>query len=200
MQHFSLICDSLHYTGFSSHTICNYFSIFRVLVADSLEFSDLKIGGEGVIVELDESKFGKRKFHRGHYVEGTWIFIFGGVERTEERRVFLVPVPDRRADTLISIISERVLPGSIIFTDMWRAYNCIEERLQMLHYTVNHSVEFVDSSTGVHTNTIEGREIPIRNRTKETIDEHLLEYAWRRKFSNDLWDGFIKALREIEFL
>jgi hypothetical protein len=32
------------------------------------------------IVEVDESKFGKRKYHRGHRVEGVWVI--GGVERT----------------------------------------------------------------------------------------------------------------------
>ena len=29
-----------------------------------------KVGGEDVIVETDESKFGKRKYNKGHRVEG----------------------------------------------------------------------------------------------------------------------------------
>ena len=36
-------------------------------------------GGEGEVVKIDESKFGKRKYHRGHYVKGQWVF--GGTER-----------------------------------------------------------------------------------------------------------------------
>ncbi|KAF9760837.1 hypothetical protein NGRA_2994 [Nosema granulosis] len=32
-----------------------------------------KIGGNNRIVEIDESKFGKRKHHRGHKVEGVWV-------------------------------------------------------------------------------------------------------------------------------
>lgn len=43
-------------------------------------------------VEIDESKFGKRKYHRGHAVDGTWVF--GGYERGSGR-VFMVPVEDR---------------------------------------------------------------------------------------------------------
>lgn len=84
-----------------------------------------KIGGPGVIVEIDESKFGKRKYNRGHLVEGQWVL--GGVERTEERRLFLVSVERRDADTLLSVIQEKVAPGSIIYSDCWAAYGGIPE-------------------------------------------------------------------------
>ena len=32
------------------------------------------IGSPGVEVEIDESKFGRRKYHHGRYVEGHWLF------------------------------------------------------------------------------------------------------------------------------
>ena len=34
-----------------------------------------KIGGKDVVVEIDESKFGKRKYIVGHRV--TWGWVFG---------------------------------------------------------------------------------------------------------------------------
>ena len=37
-----------------------------------------KIGGPGRIVEVDEAKFGKRKYQRGRIVQGSWVL--GGVE------------------------------------------------------------------------------------------------------------------------
>jgi len=69
-------------TGFYEH--------FRQLVSSSLEVEDTMIGGEGIEVEIDETKLGKRKYHRGHQVEGVWILA--GVERTPKRRAFLVHV------------------------------------------------------------------------------------------------------------
>lgn len=51
-----------------------------------------KLGGIGKVVEIDESKFGKRKYHRGHYVEGQWVF--GGYE-IESGRIFMVAIENR---------------------------------------------------------------------------------------------------------
>ena len=45
-----------------------------------------QIGGNGTIVEIDESKFGKRKYNRGHAVDGVWVL--GMVERIEKDELF----------------------------------------------------------------------------------------------------------------
>ena len=44
----------------------------------TLEKSNEVLGEGGKTVQIDESKIGKRKYHRGHVVEGQWVF--GGVE------------------------------------------------------------------------------------------------------------------------
>jgi transposase-like protein len=87
------------------------------------------IGGQGVVVEVDESKFGKRKYHRGHHVEGVWVI--GGVERTNERLIFAEVVDRRDAQTLIDVISRHVAEGSIVYTDMWRGYAQLEDLLNI---------------------------------------------------------------------
>ncbi|KRH92904.1 hypothetical protein M153_2153000374 [Pseudoloma neurophilia] len=52
------------------------------------KYSKIKmIGGENIIVEIDESKFGKRKYNRIHRVEGQWVL--GLIERTSKRKQFL---------------------------------------------------------------------------------------------------------------
>ena len=54
------------------------------------------IGGEGKLVQIDESKFGKRKYHRGHHVEGQWVF--GGIQ-SDSRKCFLITVEKRDEQT-----------------------------------------------------------------------------------------------------
>jgi hypothetical protein len=50
----------------------------RVTMPEFFEGSSEKIGGPCKTVEIDESKIGRRKYNRGHPVEGQWVF--GGVE------------------------------------------------------------------------------------------------------------------------
>jgi transposase-like protein len=116
-----------------------------------LEGSSVKIGGPNKTVEIGVSKFGRRKYHRGHPVKGQWVF--GGVERGSDE-TFLVPVPDRTADTLMTIIRDRIEPGTTV-SDSWPAYRNLDAQ-GYTHRTVNHSIQFVNPHTGAHTNTIEG--------------------------------------------
>ena len=191
----------VEFTGHSSRTITSYVKNLRELTSCLSENVSQKIGGPGIVVEIDESKFGKRKYNRGHRVEGVWVV--GGVELTPERRVFLLPVEDRSRETLHSIIEEYVEPGSVIHTDLWRGYQGINETIEVEHRTVNHSEHFKDPESGVHTNTIEGtwngikHNIKPRNRNAEQIDDHLLEFIWRRINEKDRWQGLLKQLKEV---
>lgn len=70
-------------TGFSPNTVTSFYNHFRMLVASMLYYNDSVIGGSGLIVEVDETKLGKREYNRGHRVDGDWVVV--GVERTPER-------------------------------------------------------------------------------------------------------------------
>ena len=133
------------------HTACDWFRFCREVVLDFIENKSEMTGGESKVVEIDESKFGKMKYHRGHYMKGQWVF--GGAERGTGR-TFLVAVHDRSAETLIGLIKQWILPGTTIISDCWAAYNSLREE-GYTHFTVNHSITFVDQTTGAHTNTIE---------------------------------------------
>ena len=94
-----------------------------------------KISGPNKTVEMDESKLVRRKYHKGHPVKGQWVF--GCVER-DSGKTFLVPVPDRTADTLIAIIDEWIVPGTMVISDCWGAYRDLDAE-GYTHRTDNHS-------------------------------------------------------------
>jgi transposase-like protein len=73
-----------------------------------------KIGGPSKTVKIDESKFGRRKYHRGHPIKGQWVF--GGVER-ESCKTFLVPVPDTTADTSMAVITAWIEPDTTVISN-----------------------------------------------------------------------------------
>jgi len=50
-----------------------------------LEQQSQILGGSGVVVEIDEAKVGHRKYNRGRWVDGCWVF--GGFERGSGRRL-----------------------------------------------------------------------------------------------------------------
>jgi len=190
-------------TKHSKQTVTDFMVYFKELVGDAMDMVDMVIGGEGIEVQIDETKMGRRKYNRGHRVEGVWVL--GGVEKTAERKVFAVPVSDRSERTLIPIIRKHVAKGSIIVTDCWKAYSSLGIGSYYGHQTVNHSKTFKDPVTGAETNTIEGNwaaikyGIPKRNRTEKLVEPYLWEFMWRRKNNAALWDAFIYALSDVNY-
>lgn len=87
----------------SDHTVVDWKNFSREVCLSILKLDNEKIGGPGRTVEIDESKFGKRKYHRGKRVDGVWVF--GGIER-ETKKCFFEVVEDRSANTLIPIIKK----------------------------------------------------------------------------------------------
>ena len=78
----------------STETTCDYKSYCREICINIVpDESDQMIGGPGKVVEIDESKLGQRKNHKGGNIEGQWVF--GGICR-EVRKCFLVTVLERR--------------------------------------------------------------------------------------------------------
>jgi transposase-like protein len=158
--------SAAHELGRSCQTVNAWYQEFQDLCLDEVMEQRQQIGGVGKIVEIDESKFvtlrsltfrfGKRKYNKGRRVDGTWVF--GGVERSDDHsapvKAFFYPVARRDKDTLLACIKENILPGTTIYSDCWKSYDCLSDN-GYTHLTVNHSVNFVDPTTGAHTNTIE---------------------------------------------
>ena len=118
-DHLSII----HYTKpitFGQNTVADWNFFCREVTFDGMIVKKCLLGGVGRTVEIYESKFGKRKYHRGQRVEGQWVF--GGYER-ETGSCFLIPVEDRSSSTLLDIIKEWIKPGTTIISDCWKVTN-----------------------------------------------------------------------------
>lgn len=76
----------------SSKIYCDWATFTReVLEYWALKNSAPMIGGRNKIVEIDEAKFGRRKYHKGRIIDGQWLL--GGFER-ESKTFFIEAVPD----------------------------------------------------------------------------------------------------------
>ena len=137
--------DGTHLLATSIETVSDYKNYCRELCYQVVcDESVPQIGGVGRVVEIDESKFGKRKSHKGHHIEGQWVF--GGICHTD-KSFFLQPVPSKDKETLVPLIKECIAPGKTIISDCWKSYDCLSEE-DFEHLTVNHSQNFVDTQTG----------------------------------------------------
>ena len=87
----------------------------------SLSKNNHKLGGKGIIVEVDESKFFKRKYNRGRYTKKDWVV--GMVEREKgdgkSTKMKFVTVPKRNEGTLIPIIEKNVEEVIFIIYDYY---------------------------------------------------------------------------------
>jgi transposase-like protein len=167
------------------HTIVDWFSFIREVYAEEVSATSERLGGPGKVVEIDEAKFGTRKYNRGRRVKGNWVL--GGVERGTNK-TFLIPVKDRKEQTLARLIKRWVVPGTTIITDCWKAYNRLNS-YRYNHLTVNHSETYVDTVTGAHTNTVERAWRDVRSgvpkygvRSKHFAG-YLAEYLFKRRYT-----------------
>lgn len=189
--------------GCSDKTVTAYVRYFQQLVANDLTEASCVIGGAGIVVEIDETKLGKRKYHRGHRVDGVWVIV--GVERTPERKVFCVAVENRSEETIRRVFEDYVAAGSIVHTDCWKGYSFLNRSDEYTHETVNHSVAFKNTQTGVHTNTVEGtnfalkRSVPIRCRTAKSAPGFLQLFMWKRQHEGDLWNALMQAMKNVKY-
>lgn len=183
-----------------AETVVDWYNLCREVCSEVIGSENVKVGGPGKVVEIDESKFGKRKYHKGRRKDGVWVF--GGIER-DSKNCFLTTVEDRSADTLIPIIKGNVLPSTTIISDCWKSYSRLSEE-GYTHQTVNHSKEFVNKETGAHTNTIESTwravktSLPKHGTVKSLYDTYFVEYIFRKRYLNDAEDQFLAFLDNVK--
>jgi len=146
----------------SWHNMVNYNNFFRVECQTWLNTQQVDLGGfdrngQPMYVEVDETYYFHRKYHRGRRRRGCWVVNI--IERATGR-CWLEIVARRDAATLERIITAHVLPSSIIVvTDAWGGYNNVATINNGMydHQVVIHAQNFVNAvHNDVHIQTIEG--------------------------------------------
>ncbi|KAF1746302.1 hypothetical protein GCK72_022755 [Caenorhabditis remanei] len=180
----------------SPQTVCDWRNFLRELCSE-IESTYPKIGGNGHIVEIDETNVHTRKYGRGKEKSDDWIL--GGVDR-ESGKVFVCQVPNRTALTLVPLLQANIDRDSIVYSDKWASYSQLKKYFTS-HFTVKHKTQFVNlvGTRLVCTNGIEGLWSRLKkpfkqgNGTSEAlIGSYLSEFVVRENEK----DGFFKAIIE----
>lgn len=146
-----------------------------------------------------KSLFVRRKSNAGRVLPQQWIF--GGVCR-ESGECFLVQAPNREASTLMKCIQENVEDRSNIYTDCWCAYKSEDlEKAGYSHATVDHKYNFIDPTTGTHTQNIERmwglakwRNKRQRGTARHHLQSYLTEFMWRKTLGlHSPFDAILKS-------
>ena len=183
--------------GLNRRTIDRYFNIFREKI---LQFS-VSTKQESGEFELDESYFGAHRVRgkRGRGAAGKTP-VFGILKRNG--KVFVSVVRNCSREELLPIIEGKILEGSTIHTDGWRAYDGLILN-GYDHYRIHHSKnEFARGKC--HVNGIESfwsfskrRLSKFNGIAAHKFTLHLKECEFRWNFKNkNLFDILLKILKD----
>jgi len=184
--------NTVKLSGVSKRSMVKIYKSLREVCGRYFYHNPIRLGGPGRVCQLDESQFThKVKHHRGRAPQNV-IWVFGIVDISMTPGIgFMRVVENRSADTLLPIIQEVIRAGTTIHSDQWRGYINLQRDLGFAHQTVNHSLYFVDPSTGVHTQNIESywnkHKIAVRSMKgicSETLSAYLDECMWRDRFNS----------------
>lgn len=124
-----------------------YHKLREIIAYNLAEESEEYFFGE---IELDESYFGgTRKGKRGRGAGGK-VAVFGILKRGG--KVYTKVIEDASSKTLMPLISKKIVPDSVVYTDCWRGYNALDVS-EFKHYRINHSELFAKKNN--HINGIE---------------------------------------------
>ena len=176
-------------------TINNYFTEFRELILEeSIREQQKELG----VFELDESYFGAKRVRgkRGRGAAGKTP-VFGVLKR--EGKVFVSIVPRCSKEELLPIIQGKILEGSTIHTDGWKAYDGIIINGYNHYRVFHHENEFVRGKS--HVNGIESfwsfakrRLAKFNGLTDEKFILHLKECECRFNLRNEDFSKFLLKL------
>ncbi|UOO75951.1 IS1595 family transposase [Neisseria sp. Dent CA1/247] len=134
--------------GIQPNTAILFYRKIRLVISHHLALEADQVF-EGAI-ELDESYFGgKRKGKRGRGAAGK-VVVFGILKRGG--KVYTVVVNNARKESLFPVITRKITPDSVVYTDCLSSYDVLDVS-GFYHHRINHSKKFADRHN--HINGIE---------------------------------------------
>ena len=145
------------------------------------------------------------KHHRGR---GTTreMWVFGMVNTSHQPALgYMELVANRDAATLLPIIQAHTATGSIIHSDKWASYRQVQQLGNVSqHATVNHSLNFVDPVTGVHTqhiesywNRVKGKLKRMRGCHANQLPSYLDEFLYRERYGKTAGEAWQSIIHDI---
>ena len=164
--------------GIQPNSAALFYRKIREVTAYHLEQESHEIFDD--VVELGESYFGGvRKGKPGRGAAGK-VAVFGILKRGG--KVYTKVVGDTKSETLIPLITRKIAPDSIVYTDCYRSYNALDVS-HFYHERINHSTLFAQGKN--HINGIEN----FWNQAKRVL----------RKYNGILKESFPLFLKQCEF-
>lgn len=195
--------DIISYYGISRKSVMGIFHRLRSLVCNDLTVDPIRLGGRGIICQIDETLLvHKAKHHVGRFPRNQ-IWAFGIVDTSySPAKGYVQIVSNRTRDTLLPIITRICKPGTIIHSDSWAAYSDLQNNLGFAHQQVNHRYNFVDPTTGGHTQHIESYWCRLKSRikmmkgvVKEELPFVVGEFVWKDNKRKSAFTHLIGLLR-----
>lgn len=210
-------------TAIQAYQYCRDICSWRLLNRDA----PLMLGGPGVVVQIDESLFRHKpkvktqlkmyisrmlfygipffQHHRGRPTRSeVWVFGMCDTSQTPALGV-MCTVRNRTAQTLLPILQQHLRNGTVVHSDQWAAYNHVQQLQQVSqHDTVNHSLHFIDPTTGVHTQNIESYWNRVKGKFKKMkgvhesmLTSYLDEFMWRERHGRSASTALTNLCRDI---
>lgn len=132
--------------GINRHSATLYYQKIRAMIAQAIE-DETPFDGE---IEIDESYFGGQRKGKQGRGAARKIPVFGLLKRGGKVHAKIIPNASSKA--LIPIITSKIKPDSIIYSDGWKAYHAIDVT-KFRHHRINHSELFAQGHN--HINGIE---------------------------------------------
>lgn len=134
--------------GVNPKTAVSFFHLLRIIIAAELTEEHITlVDGE---IEVDESYFGgHRKGKRGRGAAGK-VPVFGLLKRGG--KVYAEVIPNAASATLTPLVTRKVVPDSVVFSDSWVGYDKLDTS-GFRHERINHEEDFARGAR--HINGIE---------------------------------------------